>query len=108
MVTPRQTGRVGITVVCVAGGRDFVKEMLVPVGQTAGWCVNASGILAREAGLRDSRLGIWGKLVQPEVEVREGDRIEIYVPCDPQAQIKARLRKAGGIAAAENLSDNAE
>lgn len=111
MVTPKQSGRVGVQVVCVAGGRDFVKEMLVPVGQSVGWCVNASGF--QELGDKDSarlKIGVWGKIVDPQTVVLEGDRIEVYVPCLPEAVAKARKMKvdlrAGGIVEAPDLGDN--
>lgn len=108
MVTPRQQGRVRVQVVSVAAERRFVKDMLVPVGQTVGWCVNASGLAAVQPGAATLKLGIWGKMVKPEAEVAEGDRIEVYMPCSLEAVKKARQMKASGIAKRPDLSDNRE
>lgn len=106
MVTPKQAGRVGVQVVCVAGAKDFIKDMLVPVGQTVGWCVNASGVVAVCGDMNAIKMGIWGKVVKPEAVVVEGDRIEVYAPCTEQAVKKARRMKALGIAAIADLGDN--
>jgi putative ubiquitin-RnfH superfamily antitoxin RatB of RatAB toxin-antitoxin module len=80
--------------------------MLVPVGQSVGWCVNASGVLGQYPDTRDGKVGVWGKVVKPETVVLEGDRIEVYVACLPEAVAKARKMKAGGIVASRNLGDN--
>ena len=110
MVTPRQTGRVGVQVVCVAGGRGFSKDMLVPVGQTVGWCVNASGVVGLFPDVKNGKVGVWGKLVKPETVLMEGDRVEVYLPCLPEALAKARKigRKIGdgGIVKVADLGDN--
>lgn len=87
-----QAGRVKVEVVCVAGGLGFAKAMDVPVGQTIGWCVNASGLYGLHPQLRGMALGVWGKKVEPETVVAGGDRIEVYRPCDPQAVAQARKR----------------
>lgn len=107
MVTPKQSGRLSVQVVHVAAGRNFVKDMLVPAGQTAGWCVNASGVTGLYPELKSAKTGIWGKTVKAEVEVAEGDRIEVYVPSSAEAMKKARQMKAVGIAVETDLSDNA-
>lgn len=105
MATPKQAGRVSVQVTCLAGGRNFAKDMLVPVGQTLGWCVNASGIYGIHPDLREARLGVWGKLMKPETVVADGDRIEVYVASSPEAARKARLMKGSGIAKRLDLED---
>lgn len=93
MATPKQAGRVSVQVVCVAAGVGFAKDMLVPVGQTLGWAVNASGLYGLRPDLRGCELGVWGKRMAPETLAAEGDRIEVYLPCDPAAAARARNLK---------------
>lgn len=95
MVTPVQRSRLRVEVVCVAEGRNFRKEMLVPAGRTVGWCVNASGVRVMFPDLPVGKVGVWGRVVEPDVPVCEGDRVEVYVKCDPSAGERARkLRKS--------------
>lgn len=105
MATPRQAGRVTVEVVAVAGSVNFRKTMLMPAGQTIGWCVNASGLYGMRPELRGCKIGVWGKVVAPETVVAEGDRIEVYVSCDPLAVASARKRKRG-VAKAADLGHN--
>lgn len=93
MATPKQAGRVSVQVVCVARGTGFSKDMLVPVGQTLGWAVNASGLYGLRPELRDCEMGVWGKRMAPETLVAEGDRVEVYLACDPAAVARARNLK---------------
>lgn len=96
MATPQQKTRLKVQVVCLSGGVAFMKDMLVPAGQMAGWCVNASGLYGLHPHLREtSFLGIWGHKVAPDVCVAEGDRIEVLLPVSPTAQARARAMRKG-------------
>ena len=64
-------------------------------GATALDAVRASGLLERhpEIDLRRCKLGIYGKVVDPDAPLADGDRVEIYRPLalDPK---EARRRRA--------------
>lgn len=92
MPTPQQKSRVQVTVVAVAEGLGFVKQLPVPRQQTLAWAVNASGLYARAPQLRDRPIGVWGKAMNPATQVAAGDRIEVYSPASPQAIQRHRAR----------------
>ena len=66
-------------------------------GATAIEAIRASGLLERhpEIGLRQLRIGIYGKVVAPEVPLAEGDRVEIYRPlaADPKSARRQRAQR---------------
>ncbi|KPV41661.1 hypothetical protein AN478_00830 [Thiohalorhabdus denitrificans] len=69
-------------------------EFEAPEGITAEEAVRMSGILEKfpHLELEGKKLGVFGKPVKDDQELREGDRVEIYRPlqADPK---KARTRK---------------
>ncbi|MFA9461678.1 RnfH family protein [Thiohalorhabdus methylotrophus] len=69
-------------------------EFEAPEGVTAEQAVRMSGILEKfpHLELEGKKLGIFGKPVKNDQELREGDRVEVYRPlqADPK---KARTRK---------------
>lgn len=77
--------------------RQAIVPLQVLPGTTALDAARRSGITERFAGivLEDARLGIFGKVVAPEQELREGDRVEIYRPliADPKEVRKARAAR---------------
>ncbi len=86
--------------------RQTLLRFKVPVGTTAEQAVQRSGLLERypDLDLSGSKLGIFAKVVPPQRELREGDRVEIYRPliADPKAVRQKRagegkkLKKGGG------------
>lgn len=78
----------------------------VPAGTRVSDAVQQSGILAKypEIDLNRNKLGIFGKLVKPDAELRARDRIEIYRPliADPKEVRRKRaeegkvMKKGGG------------
>jgi putative ubiquitin-RnfH superfamily antitoxin RatB of RatAB toxin-antitoxin module len=86
--------------------RQTLLRLNVPIGTTAEQAVQRSGVLERypELDLSASKLGIFAKVVPPQRELREGDRVEIYRPllADPKAVRQKRaeegkkLKKGGG------------
>ncbi len=90
MPTPLQNTRYNIEVVALANGIAFSKRMMVPHGQTLGWAVNASGLYALHPHLRDAAIGVWGKVMQPQTLVEQGDRIEVYHAVNPEALVAHR------------------
>ncbi len=86
--------------------RQTLLRLKVPIGTTAEQAVRRSGVLEHypELDLSASKLGIFAKVVPPQRELREGDRVEIYRPliADPKAVRQKRaeegkkLKKGGG------------
>lgn len=86
--------------------RQTLLSLKVPVGTTAEQAVQRSGLLEHypDLDLSTSKLGIFSKVVAPQRELREGDRVEIYRPliADPKAVRQKRaeegkkLKKGGG------------
>lgn len=78
----------------------------VPAGTRVADAVQQSGILVKypEIDLNRNKLGIFGKLVKPDTELRARDRIEIYRPliADPKEVRRKRaeegkvMKKGGG------------
>ena len=64
-------------------------------GATVADALAASGVAARHAGIDLSRLGIFGRRVEPRSPLAEGDRVEIYRPLtlDPKEARRIRARK---------------
>lgn len=74
----------------------------VEEGTSVREAVERSGILQRYPGTRleHGHLGVFGKGVEPDALLRDGDRVEIYRPliADPKQVRRARAerRKRGG------------
>lgn len=68
----------------------------LPPGSTADEAVRRSGILARhpEIAWPGAPIGVFGRRVEPDRMLSDGDRVEIYRPLtlDPK---EARRRRAG-------------
>jgi putative ubiquitin-RnfH superfamily antitoxin RatB of RatAB toxin-antitoxin module len=79
--------------------RQSVVQVTLEEGATAGDAVTASGLLVTHPELSGERLvlGIFGTLVAPERELRDGDRVEIYraLQVDPRTARRERARKPG-------------
>lgn len=69
-------------------GQQVWLTIEVPDETTAAEAIGQSGILQMFPGidLSAQRIGVFGKVVKPEMPLRAGDRVEIYRPiiCDPQ------------------------
>lgn len=63
-------------------------EIDVPEQTTAEEAIRLSGLLEMfpEIDLEENKFGIFGKVVKPVQELKEGDRVEIYRPitADPE------------------------
>lgn len=74
----------------------------VPRGCTVYECVERSGLFRLNSALRQARTGfaVFGRHVEPDAPVSEGDRIEVLLPLeiDPREARRARAarRAAGG------------
>ena len=101
-----------VEVVYALPQRQELVEVRLPEGATARQAVEASGLLEKYPDIeidRGNKLGIYAKLVKPDTEVRDRDRVEIYRPliADPKAVRKKRadegkvMKKGGGSAEEE-------
>jgi putative ubiquitin-RnfH superfamily antitoxin RatB of RatAB toxin-antitoxin module len=82
--------------VCYAPpGKPFILTLEVPESSSLEQAIVLSGILAAfpEIDLSQSKVGIFGKLKTLDVNLRQGDRVEIYraLVADP---MEARRRRA--------------
>lgn len=86
-----------VEVVYAHRDRQRVVMLEVPVGTTAREAVRLSALLQEfpELAAIRCRLGVSGRLANPEQLLRDGDRVEIYRPLqmDPK---QARRRRAHG------------
>jgi hypothetical protein len=68
--------------------RQFWLNLDVPEGATVREAIERSGVLKQfpQIDLDVQKVGVFGKVVKPDVALRQGDRVEIYraITCDPQ------------------------
>ena len=88
-----------IEVAYAAAARQTVVRLAVPPGCSLRQAVERSGLLPQypEIDLETSRLGVFGRLRQPEEAVQAGDRVEIYRPLIDQictGSIKSLIAEA--------------
>jgi uncharacterized protein len=67
----------------------------LPPGATVRDALAASGIVARHPGVSLDALGVYGRRVRPDTELKDGDRVEIYRPLalDPKERRRQRARR---------------
>lgn len=89
---------IGVYVVYALPSRQRVVSLQVTAGTTAVDAVCQSGLLAEfpEIGLERARLGVFGRRVNPDHVLSEGDRVEVYRPltADPKAVRRERAERA--------------
>lgn len=60
----------------------------VPEECTAIEAINISGILEQfpEIVIEERKIGVYGRIIKPDIQIKDGDRIEIYRPitADPK------------------------
>ena len=90
---------------------QLVLKLVIPAGSTAMDAVRLSEILERlpQIELKPVKLGIFGRLVDPNAEVQSGDRVEIYrdLIADPKAARRLRAARARKIKAAATTAEEA-
>ncbi len=81
-------------VYALPGTHDAAVVDLAP-GATVRDALAASGIAGRHPGIDLSRLGVFGRRVDPGTRLAEGDRVEIYRPLalDPKEARRRRARR---------------
>ena len=97
MSAKRSPARLQVEVVYALRDRQLLLEVTLEPGATAGQAVKRSGILQRcpEIDLARTTLGIFGRIVTPDVKLRNGDRVELYRPliADPKDARRDRARR---------------
>ena len=97
--------KIDVEVVYALPHEQTLLKVQVPQGATLTEGIQLSGILDKcpEIDLSSNKLGIYGKLSKPDVELRDRDRIEIYRPliADPkevrrQRAAEGKIMKKGG------------
>jgi putative ubiquitin-RnfH superfamily antitoxin RatB of RatAB toxin-antitoxin module len=75
-------GSVEVEVVFALADRQELVAVTVPSGATAADAIEASGIAGKfpDHDLCSCQLGIWGRLVEKDQPLEDGDRVEIYRP----------------------------
>jgi putative ubiquitin-RnfH superfamily antitoxin RatB of RatAB toxin-antitoxin module len=88
--------RVGV-VYSEPGGQFWV-EIEVPEGATAAEAIGRSGVLQRfsHIDLGTQKIGVFGKIVKPDMALKPGDRVEIYRPITADPQTVPRRDGVGG------------
>ncbi len=84
-------------VVYALRGEQALLTLEVEEGTSAREAIERSGILQRypEIALARGRIGIFGKAVEPDAPLRDGDRVEIYRPliADPKQARRERAER---------------
>ncbi|MBF0108387.1 MAG: RnfH family protein [Magnetococcales bacterium] len=98
-----------IAVAYAEAQRQMVLDVEVQEGVTAREAVERSGILSRFPQIDVSRckIGIFGKIIEPDHVVALGDRLEIYRPALGKPPRKERPAK-GGDAAGDDATESRE
>lgn len=93
-----ETDTIEVEVVYALTERQALFALAVPAGATAGDAIEKSGIAKKfpEQDLAACQLGIWGRLVNRDQTLEDGDRVEIYRPLeiDPR-ETRRRLAAEG-------------
>jgi uncharacterized protein len=102
-----------IEVVYALPGHQVMRELRLSSGTTVKEAVERSGIpdLYPDIDFARNKLGIFGKLANPDARLRTGDRVEIYRPLarDPKEirRERARLRRNTTVTETCNRPDTA-
>jgi putative ubiquitin-RnfH superfamily antitoxin RatB of RatAB toxin-antitoxin module len=90
-------GAIRVEVVYALPERQELVVLEVEEGATVGEVIERSGLAALFPGhdLERTPVGIWGRVVERDARVSDGDRVEIYRPLhkDPRALRRERATK---------------
>lgn len=95
--TRRETSDVRVEVVFAAPDRQELIEIEVPSGTSVDEAIAASSIDQLFPGIELAHcdVGIWGRIVERNTLVSDGDRVEIYRPLLMDPRDSRRLRARG-------------
>ncbi len=76
------SSRINVEVVAGLSDRQLLLDVELDEGASVADAVDASRILKRfpEIHAGEIQFGVWGKVVEPQQRLKEGDRVEIYRP----------------------------
>lgn len=98
MATAEKSKMIPVEVAFAQPDRQALLPLMVPIGTTAEKAITLSGILELfpEIELRESKVGVFGRLCAANRELEAGDRVEIYRPllADPK-EVRRRLAAEG-------------
>lgn len=102
--------RITVEVVFARPGEQALEQLQMPAGSTIEAAIRQSGFLERfpEIDLATNKIGIFGKASAPSVELRDGDRIEIYRPLIADPKEARKRRAAEGKAMKKGAGQQAE
>jgi putative ubiquitin-RnfH superfamily antitoxin RatB of RatAB toxin-antitoxin module len=87
-----------IEVVYALRERQVLTLIEVEEGASVREAIEGSGILRQfpEIELTPGRVGVFGKVVDPDSQLRDGDRVEIYRPleADPKEARRRRVKRS--------------
>jgi putative ubiquitin-RnfH superfamily antitoxin RatB of RatAB toxin-antitoxin module len=71
-----------------------LRTVAVAAGSTVADAIAASGILAQLPGFVPAGIGIFGRRVESDTRLRDGDRVELYRPLriDPKQARRNRVK----------------
>jgi len=93
-----KTPTILVGVAYAAPGKPMQWHLRLPPGSTVGDAIRACRVLAQypEIDINRNRVGIFGRLVQIDSPLRDGDRVEIYRPLNADPKEVRRRRAASG------------
>lgn len=96
--TVKPMAEISVEIVFALADIQDLRSLSVPAGATVGEVVARSGLVDRfpQHNLTGLKVGIWGRVVQPDQVVNDGERVEIYRPLemDPR-EARRKLADAG-------------
>lgn len=92
------TEELSIELAFATPAKQELLTLVVPAGTTVALAIELSGIAARfaEENLPELQAGIWGKPVDRQHRLQNGDRIELYRPLAIDPREARRLRARAG------------
>jgi len=101
--------KINIEVAYALPENQVIRRLILPPGVTAEQAVEFSGIISLfpTIDLSRNRLGIFGKLVDPDTILRDRDRVEIYRPLlvDPKEGRRNRAKEFSSAQAKSHEQD---
>ena len=93
-----KTPTILVGVAYASPGKQMHWRLRLPPGSTVGDAIRECGLLGQcpEIDLKRNRAGIFGRLVQFDALLRDGDRVEIYRPLVVDPKEVRRRRAASG------------
>lgn len=83
-----------VEVVYVDPRRQILRALDIAADATVANAIAASGILAQLPGFAPAGIGIFGRSVDQDTRLRDGDRVELYRPLkvDPKQARRNRVK----------------